>query len=74
MMDLTTLEGKILRGKLRSLSKAMQPADRVSQGFPPARRCVFIQFMFACEEVSGDSRVKVASVATAFPRLDAAIN
>jgi deoxyribose-phosphate aldolase len=68
MMDLTTLEGKDTPGKVAFLCrKAMQPlADRYD--VPPcAAVCVYPNLVRAAKKFLGDSGVKVASVATAFP-------
>ncbi len=68
MMDLTTLEGKDTPGKVAFLCrKAMQPlADRYD--VPScAAVCVYPNLVRAAKKFLGDSGVKVASVATAFP-------
>jgi deoxyribose-phosphate aldolase len=68
MMDLTTLEGKDTPGKVAFLCrKAMQPADP-RYGVPScAAVCVYPNLVRAAKKFLGDSGVKVASVATAFP-------
>jgi deoxyribose-phosphate aldolase len=68
MMDLTTLEGKDTAGKIAFLCrKAMQPAD-ARYGVPPcAAVCVYPNLVRVAKKFLGDSSVKVASVATAFP-------
>jgi deoxyribose-phosphate aldolase len=68
MMDLTTLEGKDTPGKIAFLCrKAMQPADP-RYGVPPcAAVCVYPNLVRVAKKFLGDSGVKVASVATAFP-------
>ena len=68
MMDLTTLEGKDTPGKVAFLCrKAMQPAHP-RYGVPPcAAVCVYSNFVRVAKKFLGDSGVKVASVATAFP-------
>src|SRR5438046_6310386 len=68
MMDLTTLEGKDTPGKIAFLCrKAMQPADP-RYGVPPcAAVCVYPNFVRVAKKFLGDSGIKVASVATAFP-------
>lgn len=74
MTDLTTLEGKDTAGKVRSLCcKAITPGG----GSPlPANAkplphvaavCVYPELVEVAREALGDSGVKVASVATAFP-------
>ena len=68
MMDLTTLEGKDTPGKVAFLCrKAMHPADP-KYGVPScAAVCVYPNLVRAAKKFLGDSGVKVASVATAFP-------
>ena len=68
MMDLTTLEGKDTPGKVAFLCrKAMHPADP-KYGVPPcAAVCVYANLVRPAKKFLGDSGVKVASVATAFP-------
>ena len=68
MMDLTTLEGKDTPGKVAFLCrKAMQPLDPRYEVPPCAAVCVYPNFVRAAKRFLGDSSVKVASVATAFP-------
>jgi deoxyribose-phosphate aldolase len=68
MMDLTTLEGKDTPGKVAFLCrKAMQPADPRYDVPPCAAVCVYPNLVRAAKKFLGDSGVKVASVATAFP-------
>jgi deoxyribose-phosphate aldolase len=68
MMDLTTLEGSDTPGKVAALSsKAMRP-DPADLTVPPvAAVCVYPNLVPIALERVGDSGVKVASVATAFP-------
>ena len=68
MMDLTTLEGKDTPGKIAFLCrKAMHPADP-KYGVPScAVVCVYPNLVRVAKKFLGDSGVKVASVATAFP-------
>jgi len=68
MMDLTTLEGKDTRGKVRQLcSKGMRP-DPTRQDLPTvAAICVYPAHIATATAALGDSGVKVASVATYFP-------
>ena len=68
MMDLTTLEGADTPGKVAALaSKAMRP-DPSDLTIPPvAAVCIYPNLIEAARERLGDSGVKVASVATAFP-------
>jgi deoxyribose-phosphate aldolase len=68
MMDLTTLEGKDTPGKVAFLCrKAMQPMDPRYDVPPCAAVCVYPNLVRAAKKFLGDSGVKVASVATAFP-------
>jgi deoxyribose-phosphate aldolase len=68
MMDLTTLEGKDTPGKVAFLCrKAMQPADPRYDVPPCAAVCVYSNLVRAAKRLLGNSGVKVASVATAFP-------
>ena len=68
MMDLTTLEGKDTPGKVAYLCrKAIQPAEP-RLGVPScAAVCVYPNLVRAAKTFVGDSGVKVAAVATAFP-------
>src|SRR5688572_22935802 len=68
MIDLTTLEGKDTEGKVKQMCyKAMHPADDLP-GLPTvAAVCVYPTFVKTAKQTLGDSKVKVASVATAFP-------
>ncbi len=68
MMDLTTLEGKDTRGKIAFLCrKAMQPLDARYAVPSCAAVCVYPNFVRVAKKFLGNSTVKVASVATAFP-------
>ncbi len=68
MMDLTTLEGKDTPGKIAFLCrKAMQPLDARYDVPPCAAVCVYPNLVRVAKKFLGDSGVKVASVATAFP-------
>src|SRR5947199_2389489 len=68
MMDLTTLEGKDTPGKVAFLCrKAMQPLDSRYNVPSCAAVCVYPNLVRAAKKFLGDSGVKVASVATAFP-------
>jgi deoxyribose-phosphate aldolase len=75
MVDLTTLEGQDTRGKVRALAaKAMRP-DPADPTCPPAAAvCVYPDMVATAREVLGDSGVKVAAVATAFPSGRAAMD
>lgn len=68
MIDLTTLEGKDTEGKVRQMCyKAMHPHDELP-GLPTvAAVCVYPTFVGLAKKQLGNSGVKVASVATAFP-------
>src|SRR5215213_1554984 len=68
MIDLTTLEGKDTDGKVKQLCyKAMHPHDSVP-GIPTvAAICVYPTMVKVAKKALGDSGIKVASVATAFP-------
>jgi deoxyribose-phosphate aldolase len=68
MMDLTTLEGKDTPGKVAFVCrKAMQPLDPRYQVPPCAAVCVYPNLVRVAKKFVGNSGVKVASVATAFP-------
>jgi len=68
MIDLTTLEGKDTAGKVKQMCyKAMHPHDELP-GLPTtAAVCVYPTFVGLAKKALGNSGVKVASVATAFP-------
>jgi deoxyribose-phosphate aldolase len=68
MIDLTTLEGKDSDGKVKQLCyKAMHPHDALP-GLPTvAAVCVYPSMVKIAKKSLGDSGIKVASVATAFP-------
>jgi len=68
MIDLTTLEGADTVGRVRGLAaKALTP-DPTDLSTPrPAAVCVYGDMVAAAKEALGDSGVKVAAVATAFP-------
>ncbi len=68
MIDLTTLEGKDTEGKVKQLCyKAMHLHDFYS-GLPTvAAVCVYPSMVSVAKKALGDSGIKVASVATAFP-------
>src|ERR1700759_4064348 len=68
MMDLTTLEGEDTPGKVAFLClKAMHPLDPHYQVPPCAAVCVYPNLVRVAKKFLGNSSVKVASVATAFP-------
>jgi deoxyribose-phosphate aldolase len=68
MIDLTTLEGKDSDGKVRRLcAKALAP-DPSDPTLPQcAAVCVYPPFVRLAKDLTRDSGVRVASVATAFP-------
>jgi deoxyribose-phosphate aldolase len=68
MIDLTTLEGKDTEGKVKQLCyKAMHLHDHLP-GLPTvAAVCVYPTMVRIAKKALGDSGIKVASVATAFP-------
>lgn len=68
MIDLTTLEGKDTEGKVKQLCfKAIHPHDAIP-GLPTvAAICVYPSMVRVAKKALGDSGIRVASVATAFP-------
>jgi deoxyribose-phosphate aldolase len=68
MIDLTTLEGKDTDGKVKQLCfKAMHPDESIP-GLPTvAAVCVYPNHVKTAKAALSGSKVKVASVATAFP-------
>jgi deoxyribose-phosphate aldolase len=68
MIDLTTLEGKDTPGKVKQLCyKAQHVADHLSNIPTVAAVCVYPNHVKTAKTALGDSGIKVASVATAFP-------
>jgi len=68
MMDLTTLEGQDTPGKVRQLCrKAMHLHDALPDLPHVAAVCVYPTMVAVARAALGDSGIKVASVATAFP-------
>jgi deoxyribose-phosphate aldolase len=68
MIDLTTLEGKDTEGKVRQMCyKAIHPHDSLPDLPTVAAVCVYPTFVSIAKQALGNSGVKVASVATAFP-------
>ncbi len=68
MVDLTTLEGQDTPGKVRALcAKAMRPDPADGSCPSTAAVCVYPDMVATAKAAVGDSGVKVASVATAFP-------
>lgn len=68
MIDLTTLEGQDTPGKVRQLcQKAMHLHDALPDLPTVAAVCVYPTMVGIARHALGDSGIKVASVATAFP-------
>jgi deoxyribose-phosphate aldolase len=68
MIDLTTLEGADTPGKVRSLcGKALVPDPTDPTTPRPAAVCVYGDMVPTAREALGDSGVRIAAVATAFP-------
>jgi deoxyribose-phosphate aldolase len=68
MTDLTTLEGADTPGKVRALCAKGQHPDPTDPTAPAvAAICVYNDLVPIAKEALGDSGVKVAAVATAFP-------
>ena len=68
MMDLTTLEAKDTPGKVRQLcAKAIRPYDAMPDLPSAAAVCVYPTMVRVAKDALGNSGVKVAAVATAFP-------
>ncbi|MBS1643270.1 MAG: deoxyribose-phosphate aldolase [Bacteroidetes bacterium] len=68
MIDLTTLEGKDTEGKVKQLCYKAQHLHDAYEGLPTvAAVCVYPSMVSIAKKALGNSGVKVASVATAFP-------
>ena len=68
MIDLTTLEGKDTKGKVRQLCyKAMHPHDSIKDLPTVAAICVYPSYVSTAKKALQGSDIKVASVSTAFP-------
>ncbi len=68
MIDLTTLEGMDTEGKVKQLCYKAQHLHDSVPGLPTvAAVCVYPNFVALAKKELGNSGVKVASVATAFP-------
>lgn len=68
MIDLTTLEGKDTKGKVKQLCyKAMHPHDSIKDLPTVAAICVYPSYVSIAKKSLQGSDIKVASVATAFP-------
>jgi deoxyribose-phosphate aldolase len=68
MVDLTTLEGNDTPGKVRALATKAKHPDPADPTCPQvAAVCVYPDMVATAKQALGDSGIKVASVATAFP-------
>jgi deoxyribose-phosphate aldolase len=68
MIDLTTLEGQDTPGKIKALcAKARRPDPSDPTAPPVAAVCVYPELVAIAKDALGNSGIKVASVATAFP-------
>jgi deoxyribose-phosphate aldolase len=68
MIDLTTLEGQDTPGKVRALCAKARRPDPSDPTVPPvAAVCVYPDLVVTAKKALGNSGIKVASVATAFP-------
>ena len=68
MIDLTTLEGKDTEGKVKQLCYKAQHLHDAYPGLPTvAAICVYPSMVKTAKAALGNSGIKVASVATAFP-------
>jgi deoxyribose-phosphate aldolase len=68
MIDLTTLEGKDTEGKVKQLCYKAQHLHDTYPGLPTvAAICVYPSMVKIAKQTLGNSGIKVASVATAFP-------
>jgi deoxyribose-phosphate aldolase len=68
MIDLTTLEGKDTEGKVKQLCYKAKHLHDAYPGLPTvAAVCVYPSMVKTAKDALGESGVKVASVATAFP-------
>ena len=68
MIDLTTLEGKDTDGKVKQLCYKARHLHDAYPGLPTvAAVCVYPSMVGVAKKALGDSGIKVASVATAFP-------
>jgi deoxyribose-phosphate aldolase len=75
MIDLTTLEGQDTPGKVRALCAKAQRPDPSDPSCPHvAAVCVYPDLVATARDALGDSRIAVASVATAFPSCRAALD
>lgn len=68
MIDLTTLEGKDTPGKVKQMCYKAQHLHDALPGLPTvAAVCVYPSMISVARKALGNSSVKIASVATAFP-------
>ena len=68
MIDLTTLEGKDTPNKVKQMCYKAQHLHDIHEGLPNvAAVCVYPSMVKVAKDAVGNSGVKVASVATAFP-------
>lgn len=68
MIDLTTLEGKDTGGKVKQLCYKARHLHDAYEGLPTvAAVCVYPSMVKTAKQAVGDSGIKIASVATAFP-------
>ncbi|HEY9378509.1 MAG TPA: deoxyribose-phosphate aldolase, partial [Jiangellaceae bacterium] len=68
MIDLTTLEGQDTPGKVKALCAKARRPDPSDPTVPPvAAGCVYPDLVATAKKALGNSGIKVASVATAFP-------
>ncbi len=68
MIDLTTLEGQDTPGKVKALCAKARRPDPSDPTVPPvAAVCVYPDLVATSKQALGNSGIKVASVATAFP-------
>lgn len=68
MIDLTTLEGKDTDGKVKQLCYKARHLHDAYPGLPTvAAVCVYPSMVGVAKKALGDSGIKIASVATAFP-------
>ena len=68
MIDLTTLEGMDTQGKVKQLCYKARHLHDAAEGLPTvAAVCVYPNFVGLAKQEIGESDIKIASVATAFP-------
>jgi len=75
MIDLTTLEGADTHGKVRNLcAKARRPDPSDPSTPQVAAVCVYGDLVSVARDALGDSGIRIAAVATAFPSGRASLN